>query len=207
MRPKQAHQHGETLVGLLVGMALGLLVVTAGAHMLAQLLRGHHAALQDSHLQQDLHFAMDLMVREIQNAQYVANAWKSRSPGLCSDPFCGVADFQLADNLIAFSVDRNDNGEQDNNECMGFRAQEGVLSLRTGCQSGGWQPLTDRTSVLVTGLKAHLNCTKVAGWLLRQLDLQLEAQWPNQPTHTLQLQRTVALRNPVPASLQTRFCP
>ena len=49
-------QRGETLVGLLVGMALGALVLTAGAQMLAQLMRGHRLALQDAHLQQDLHF-------------------------------------------------------------------------------------------------------------------------------------------------------
>lgn len=207
MRDRRQPQRGETLVGLMVGMALGLLVLTAGAHMLAQLLRGHHAALQDSHLQQDLHFALDAMVRDIRNAQYVAKAWTSRSPGVCSDPFCGVSDFQLADNLIAFSTDRDDNGKQDNNECMGFRAQDGVLSVRTSCDSGGWQPLTDKTTVIVTGLKAQLHCSKVAGWLMRQLDVRLEAHWPNQPTHTLQLQRSVALRNPLPAALQTRFCP
>lgn len=207
MRPRRRDQRGETLVGLLVGMAMGLLVVTAGAHMLSQLLRGHHAALQDSHLQQDLHFAMDLMAREIQNAQYVAHAWTSRSPSLCSDPFCGVSDFQLAADLIAFSVDRNHNGAQDNNECMGFRVQDGVLSLRTGCQGGGWQPLTDQTSVVVTGLKTQLHCPKVAGWLWRQLDVQIDAHWPHQPTRTLHVQRSVAMRNPVPATMQARFCP
>lgn len=207
MSDRRRQQRGETLVGLLVGMTLGLLVLTAGAHMLAQLLRGHRTALQDSHLQQDLHFALDLMVRELQNTQFAAQAWQSRTPTVCSDPFCDAADFQLASNLIGFSVDRDANGAQDNNECMGFRVVDGVLSMRTGCQSSGWQPLTDKTSVVMTGLQTRLHCTPVSGGLVRQLDLQLDAHAPDDPARTVQMQRTVTLHNLLPAAMQARFCP
>ena len=41
---------GETLTGLLVGMAVGLVVLAAGMQMLAQQLRGHRHSLQASHL-------------------------------------------------------------------------------------------------------------------------------------------------------------
>lgn len=201
-------QRGETLTGLLVGMALGLLVLASGAQMLAQLMRGHRLALQDSHLQQDLHFALALMVRDLHNAQYVANAWTSRSPSACTDAFCDeVLDFQLGDNRIEFSADRNHNGLQDNNECMGFRVSDGVLSMRTGCHSGGWQPLSDRSTVVVTRLQAKLRCSPVQGWLQRQLGLTLEARWPDDPSRTLQLQRSVALNTPLPVAVQARFCP
>ena len=141
MKPHPPHpqrQHGETLVGLLVGIALGMLVLAAGTQMLAQLLRGYRQALQDSHLQQDLHFALDLMARELANAQYVAQAWKTRSVSACNDPFCDAAnDFQISDNRIEFSLDRDHNGEQDNNECLGYRVANGVLSMRTSCDSSG----------------------------------------------------------------------
>lgn len=206
MRPQ--HQRGETLVGLLVGLTLGLLVLVAAAQMLAQLLRGHRQALQDSHVQQDLHFAADLMVRELQNAQYVANAWRWREPSACTDPFCdAAADFQLGDNRIEFSMDRNHNALQDSNECMGFKVVDGVLSMRTGCHSSGWQPLTDKTSVVVLGLKTQLHCRTTAGWLQRRLSLQLQAHWPNDPARQLQWQRQLALRNPLPGAVQARYCP
>ena len=211
MKPHLPHpqrQRGETLVGLLVGIALGMLVLAAGAQMLAQLLRGHRQALQDSHLQQDLHFALDLMARELANAQYVAQAWKTRSVSACNDPFCDAAnDFQIADNRIEFSLDRDHNGQQDNNECLGYRVANGVLSMRTSCDSSGWQPLTDKTSAVATRLQAQLHCTPVQGWLQRQLSLQLDAQWPGDPSRQIQLQRTLALHNRLPLAVQARYCP
>jgi len=176
--------------------------------MLAQLLRSHRLALQDSHLQQDLHYAMDLMAREIANAQYVAHAWKTRSTSACNDPFCdAIKDFQMGDNRIEFSLDRDHNGQLDNNECLGYRVANGVLSMRTSCDSSGWQPLTDKTSAVVTHLQAQLHCTPERGGLQRHVSLQLAAQWPGDATRQIELQRTVALHNRLPATLQARYCP
>ena len=208
MKPQPERQRGETLVGLLVGIALGMLVLAGGAHMLAQLLRGHRQALQDSHLQQDLHFAIDQMARDLANAQYVAQAWKTRSASTCSDPFCDAAsDFQIADNRIEFSLDRDHNGQQDNNECLGYRVANGVLSTRTSCETSGWQPLTDKSSAVVTHLQAQLHCTPERGGLQRHISLQLAAQWPGDATRRIELQRTVALHNRLPATVQARYCP
>ena len=208
MKPQPERQRGETLVGLLVGIALGMLVLAGGAQMLAQLLRGHRQALQDSHLQQDLHFAIDQMARDLANAQYVAQAWKTRSASTCSDPFCDTtSDFQIADNRIEFSLDRNHNGQQDNNECLGYRVANGVLSMRISCETSGWQPLTDKSSAVVTHLQAQLYCTPERGGLQRHISLQLAAQWPGDATRRIELQRTVALHNRLPATLQARYCP
>lgn len=207
-RTRPQGQRGETLAGLLVGMALGLLVLTAGTQMLAQLMRGHRLALQDSHLQQDLHFAAERMVQELHNAHYVAGAWSSRSPDQCDDPFCGQsADFQITSDGFEWRTDRNHNGLQDNNECMGFRVADGVLFTRTGCQAGGWQALTDTGSVVVTGLQLQVRCSLANGWVRRVLWLRLEGHWPAQSTRRLQLQRTLSLRNRLPASALTPTCP
>src|SRR5574343_1017651 len=206
--PADSNQRGETLVGLLVGLTLGLLVLAGGAHMLAQLLRGHRMALQDSHLQQDLHFAMDLMASELQDAQYSAKSWNTRSPDTGTDAFCdGPEDFGLGNGRIDWTLDRNHNGAQDNDECTGFRLRAGALQVRTACVPEVWTALTDTVSLRLSRLDATLHCQLHGGWLQRQVQLQLEAQWPQDAARTLQLQRTVALRNPLPQAVQGRYCP
>ena len=89
-------QRGETLMGLLVGLAVGLWVLAGGSVLLANQLRGHRMALQDSHLQHDLRSAMDWISRELGQAHYNAKAWQTRSPVRCADDFCS----ELADLLV-----------------------------------------------------------------------------------------------------------
>lgn len=207
-RPWASGQRGETLVGLLVGLTLGLLVLAGGAHMLAQLLRGHRMALQDSHLQQDLHFALDLLASELQDAQYSASAWRTRSPAGCADAFCdGQEDFGLSQERIHWTLDRNHNGAQDNDECTGLRLKAGALQMRTACTPEVWTALTDTTSLRLTRLEADVECRIQAGWLQRQVRLQLQAQWPQDAERTLLVQRTIPLHNHLPSSVQPLYCP
>ena len=62
-------QGGETLVGMLVGLGVGMVVLAAGSQMLAQQMQGHRLALQDSHVHHDLRSALDTVVRELRQAQ------------------------------------------------------------------------------------------------------------------------------------------
>ena len=201
-------QRGETLVGLLVGLALGLLALSAGTLMLAQLLRGHRLALQDSHLQQDLYFALDLMASELQDAQYSGQAWASRSPASCSDPFCdGTEDFAVGSERLDWTLDRNHNGTQDNDECTGYRLRSGALQVRTACSPEVWTALTDTATLRLTRLDATVHCEARSGWLHRQVQLQLQAAWPQDPVRSIALDRRVALRNALPQAVLARYCP
>ncbi len=200
---------GETLTGLLVGLALGLVVLAAGTQMLAQHLGGHRLNLQASHLQHDLRTAMDWMGRELCQAQYVAGAWQTRSPTTCDDPFCdGLEDFSIEDDWIDFSRDRNHNGLQDDDECMGFRLSNKALMARRSCSgTGQWQPLTDRASLEVTALGWQLQCERRQGWLHRTVRVTLTGQWPGDASRSFSLSQTVHLRNDLPASAQALYCP
>lgn len=201
-------QRGETLVGLLVGLALGLLVLAAGAQMLAQLLRGQRQSLQDSHLQQDLHFTLDLVASELADAQYSGSAWLSRSPNVCTDDFCnGREDFEVGNDRLDWTLDRNHNGRQDNNECSGLRLRSGALQLRTSCVPEVWTALTDIRSLNLMQLRASVQCQPGGGWLHRQVRIEIQASWPQQPDRLLRLQRQVALRNPLPQVTENLYCP
>lgn len=202
-------ERGETLMGLLVGLSVGLVVLAAGSALLANHLRGHRTDLQDSHLHHDLRSAIDWMARELRKAQYTASAWETRSPEACEDAFCdGPEDFSIAGHRIEFSHDRNHNGRQDKNECMGFRLSGKALQTKRSCNaSGDWQAITDSANLHITDLRWQLHCEQHQGWLRRSVQMTLTAQWPTEASRQVSLSHTVHLRNDLPASQRTLFCP
>lgn len=202
-------QRGETLIGLLVGLSVGLLVLAAGSAMLANHLRGHRMALQDSHLHHDLRSAMDWMARDLRKAQYTGQAWQTRAPGVCDDAFCeGWQDFSIEGDWIDFSYDRDHDGEKDDDECMGFRLSGQALHARRSCNgTGDWQAITDSANLELTALSWQLRCELRKGWVHRSVEMALTAQWPRDATRQISLSQTVHLRNDLPASAQALFCP
>jgi type II secretory pathway component PulJ len=203
------HEQGETLMGLLVGLSIGLVVLAAGSALLANQLRSHRMALQDTYLHHDLRSALDWMARELRKTQYSASAWETRSPTACEDTFCdGPEDFSIDGDEIHFSHDRNHNGEQDLNECMGFRLSNKALMAKRSCSaSGDWQAITDSGNLHIADLRWQLRCEVHQGWLRRSVQMALRAQWPSEASRQVNLTHTVHLSNDLPASEQARFCP
>ncbi len=200
-------QRGETLVGLLVGLGVGLVVLAAGSQMLAQQMQGHRLALQDSHVHHDLRSALDTIARELRQAQALGQAWRGRGTAQCSDAFCGgQADLQVEGQRIGFGLDLNHNGQLDNNECSGFRLKDHELQIRTACTPEVWTDLTDAGSLKMTRLQWQVHCEKRGRWVARWVTVQLSAHWPRDPTRALSLSQTVSLRNDVPASPWPAAC-
>ena len=200
-------QRGETLVGLLVGLGVGLVVLAAGSQMLAQLLQGHRLALQDSHMHHDLRSALDTITRELRQAQALGQAWRERTTAHCADAFCaGQADLLVQGQRISFGHDLNQDGQLDNNECSGFRLKDHELQIRTACTPEVWTDLTDAGSLKMTGLTWQVHCEKRGRWVARWITVQLSAQWPRDPKRALRLSQTVSLRNDVPASPWPAVC-
>jgi len=203
------HEQGETLMGLLVGLSIGLVVLAGGSALVANQLRSHRMALQDTYLHHDLRSALDWMARELRKTQYSASAWETRSPTACEDTFCdGPEDFSIDGDEIHFSHDRNHNGEQDLNECMGFRLSNKALMAKRSCSaSGDWQAITDSGNLHIVDLRWQLRCEVQQGWLRRSVQMALRAQWPSEASRQVSLTHTVHLSNDLPASEQDRFCP
>jgi type II secretory pathway component PulJ len=200
-------QRGETLVGLLVGLGVGLVVLAAGSQMLAQLLQGHRLALQDSHMQHDLRSALDTITRELRQAQAIGQAFRRRATTHCTDAFCaGQADLLVQGQRISFGQDLNQDGLLDNNECSGFRLKDHELQIRTACTPEVWTDLTDAGSLKMTGLTWQVHCEKRGRWVARWVTVQLSAQWPRDTTRTLSMSQSVSLRNDVPASPWPSVC-
>lgn len=202
-------EKGETLMGLVVGLSVGLVVLAAGSALMANHLRGHRMTLQDSQLNHELRVAADWMGRELRKTQYTASAWATRSPTHCDDDFCGgFEDFSIEGNWIDFSYDRNHNGEQDGEECMGFRLSGNSLHAKRSCYGNGqWQALTDHQSVHITELIWQLQCELHQGWLRRSIQMTLTASWPGDASKSITLSNKVHLRNDLPGSQQALICP
>ena len=202
-------ERGESLVGLLVGLALGLGVLAVGAHLLARLLAEQRQLQAQSRLQQEMHFVLERIANELQDAQYSASTSENRNAGICTDDFCnGPDDFSISEDRIVWSLDRNHNGAQDNNECTGYRLRAGSLQQRSACQPETWVPLSDPASLAISGLRATLQCQPQRGWVQRQVQLVLQAQNPLRPREApWVLRQQVLLRNDMPASAAAGVCP
>ena len=198
---------GESMISLLIGLAMGLLVISGGIHLWMTTLKSQRTALQESHLAQDLRTAMAWMVQDIRRAQYMNGAWRTRIMSACNDAFCGAAeDFSVSANQIEFSWDRNDNGSKDNNECTGFQLSSYELHTKTACGPVVWTAITDAGSIKVTSLQFTSRCSWVQGTLLRHMTVQITAALPNDPNTLVTQTQSIALHNAMPATAIAGDC-
>ncbi len=149
----RATHRGLTLVELLVGLALGLLVLAAGATLLTHHLREHRALLLEARLMQDLRTAAELVARDLRRAGHwgdaAAGVW---SPVLAAraNPYAALAPAAAASDAASFGYSRDavENHLLDGNEQFGFRLRNKAIELQLG--SGNWQALTDATLLAIT---------------------------------------------------------
>jgi type IV pilus assembly protein PilW len=148
------HQRGLTLVGLMIGMALGLFVVACAAALLVTRIREHRALLIESRLMQDLRTSTDLVARDLRRAGYwgdatAAIAWAGAG-GVIANPYAAVSPGAAASDAVslAYSRDAVENEMVDSNEQFGFQLRHGVIRMQLG--HGNWQALTDADTMQVT---------------------------------------------------------
>lgn len=137
-------QRGFTLVEVMVGLAIGLLVVSVAAALLATHLREHRSMLVEARLMQDLRTSTDIIVRDIRRSGYWGHSRMALRPGTAaSNPYAALAPASAASDAVSFqfSRDATENDVVDDNERFGFRLRKGVIEMLIG--GGSWQALTD----------------------------------------------------------------
>jgi type IV pilus assembly protein PilW len=152
------HQRGLSLVEMMVGIAVGLIVVAAATLMVAGQLADNRRLLLETQLQQDLRAAADLVTRELRRAGYWRDVQRSSAAAgallpVMANPYAGMvpADDSAGSNVsfVYADKDRIDNNAIDSDEQLGFRLRDGVVESQLG--AGNWQPLTDPAVMRVTG--------------------------------------------------------
>lgn len=216
----RTRQHGATLVAILLGIVVGLIVITGGIVFYVNNVTANRFVLAGSRLDLELMSAMDAMAREIRRAQYIAQAETVRHRVPCADVFCDAADdFSLADGDITsgfarmeFSYDRRDVGTgnaqlQNDDECTGFRVRDQAIEMKTRCSGdGGWLPLTDPATTVVTSLNLGVDCTESAGFYSRRVVVRVAAHLAGDTGQSRTLSQGIQVRAPLGATSPPTYC-
>lgn len=168
------NQRGFSLTELLIGSAVGLLVIAGAVQLYLLNLRVTGDNLRISRLNQELRATLDLLRNDLRRAGYWALEPGSGDPA--DNPFqtagnrvhFGQVSGEADDSCILYSYDLNSDrlvgvGEAGNPgpattgvnlEQFGFRLREGVVQMRNGgdsfdCTSGSWQAITDPDTEII----------------------------------------------------------
>ena len=150
-------QLGLTIIELLIGVAVGLMVVVGAVKLMADTLGGNRRLLLEARVNQDLRVATDLIARDLRRAGY----WRNATSGIFStngtgsvtlNPYTGIVLNTETANAsdIQYQYAHDYNNSIEDAEQAGFRVRAGVLEFKHGAD--GWQKLTDPNVITVTNL-------------------------------------------------------
>jgi type IV pilus assembly protein PilW len=159
--PGRSHARGVSLVEMMVGIAVGLIIVAAATLMVASQLGDNRRLLLETQVQQDLRATADLITRELRRAGYWADAHRSTAASAevqprLANPYATITPDVEPQTVVTFVYSRslvNDNNAVDSNERLGFRLNGTTLESQLG--DGNWQPLTDPGVLRVTGFNVQ----------------------------------------------------
>lgn len=151
-------QRGLSLVELMVGIAVGLFIVTAATLIVTTQLADNRRLLLEAQLQQDLRATADIITRELRRAGSAGRndmpqngIWRPGSASVAANTFAEISptDPANAGSEVEFRYFR-DIGVTGP---FGFKLESGVLKsrFRSGAGTPGWQELTDAQVMNVTG--------------------------------------------------------
>lgn len=164
-------QRGLSIVELMVGIALGLIIVAGAILMAINGISSNRAMLSETRLNQDLRAAIDLIARDLRRAGYWANAasgvyvaggpstlpqnnYRGMIPGSCNASPLPAASESISTTVsnICYYIEQ---GTPDNtvstNEMFGFSLSNGVISVFIGSKTP--QSLTDSQTLYVDSLQ------------------------------------------------------
>ena len=183
------------MVNFLVGMAMGLSVL--GAAVFGVHLQWTHdrQILERIHAQQEVRALMDTLVHDIRRANFHNIAITPTQGPYCPSQFCGaLEDFSVAPQQILFSIDRNENGFKENNECSGFRFNAHQIQTKTSCQPAVWTTLTQVKHLEILSLNLRLQCNLSTQNPAELLRIEIRSQIPAEKIPLIS-RREVRLRN------------
>jgi type IV pilus assembly protein PilW len=215
-------QVGLSLVEVLVGIAVGLVIVAAALKLFAGQVESSRRLLLEARLQQDLRAAADVVARDLRRAGYWQGAVRGVTYPAQPNPYRAITPAGPAAAALAtygYSRDSSENDTLDSNESFGVRLSARAVQLLDG--GGGWQQVTDPSTVQITRLSVaprthtvalgHL-CAPACGEALascprlevRSLDVAIEGRSPTDASVVREVLASVRVRND---DVSTPACP
>lgn len=180
---------GFTLVELLIGLAVGLLMVAAASLLMLSQLKDHQRLRLETQAQQEMRAIGELLRRELSQAGAWAEAergvWLHGAGAATANPYAAISLGALG-NSVQFSASQaavatgTENNQVDAADTKAFRLRGQVLEFLT--DGGSYQPLNDPNSLAITAFQVSLQALPLADEALCPQPCNGQAQCP--PTVT-----------------------
>lgn len=213
-RSRRAAVRGLSIVELMVGVAIGLMLVGAAMQLSGRNIASSRVMLSEVRVNQDLRALGDLVTRDLRRAGYWGNAilgTQTTSTGSTAtvNPYATVT--ASSDTIgYAFTRDTTEDNALGTSEQFGFRLVDGKVEMQSS--SGTWQAVTDPAALTMTVFTitpvatvlplGHLcpttcapgapNCPTVT---VRRYDLVMRGQSVRDSTVVRELRSSVRVRN------------
>lgn len=149
------NQRGLSIVELLVGVAVGLFILTGALKLFSDYINNNRLLLLETRVNQDLRAAADLIARDLRRASYWGNSTggvvtTNAQPVAAVSPYASVTPTGTASTTsVTYNYSQGtENNTLDSAENFGFRLSSGVLQYLQG--GTNWQAITDSNTVTIS---------------------------------------------------------
>ena len=156
-----AFERGLSIVELMVGIAIGLIVVAAASLLMSGQLNENRRLLAETQLQQDLRATADIITRELRRlgadteTQSLASLWfPGRTSAVVENALSKPSAILPAPGITANAVSFTYNPGGTGFGLFGYQLVNGGIrtQMANSVATGGWQELTDPRVMTVTSL-------------------------------------------------------
>ena len=166
---RRRSEKGLSLVELMVGIAIGLFVVSGVLAIFVSNLLASRTLARDVRVNQDLRVAADFIIRDLRRAGYWANATQgvlnsATSTTTTANPYGGISGtYGATSSVVNYNFARDTNNTLNSNESFGFRLSNGALQIQLDSASANpWQSVTDPNVSTVTNFQINEVKTELA---------------------------------------------
>jgi len=184
-RAGQRRQRGFSIMELMIGITVGMIVVSGALMLFVRNLNGSRLLLNETRLNQDLRAAVDLVTRDLRRAGYWGNAIQGTvalgaTSATTQNPYSAVSTASSSEVAYQFSRDATEDNALGVAEQFGFRLSAGAIQMNSG---NGWMDITDARTITITNFQISPSVTSLPlGYLCPKT---CSVGTPNCPTVTV----------------------